>query len=89
MDPWLSVVDLSHHYTRMSLCGAEVRNLLAKGCSLDLRPSAFSPGDCARTLFAKSRVLLSSHDENSFDLWVSNSFARYLAEWLLAILEPV
>lgn len=82
-DPWLSVVDLSDNYTRLSLSGPGVRDLLAKGCALDLRPDAFSRGDCVQTTLARSRVLLCAIDSDAFEVWVRNSFARYLADWLL------
>ena len=84
MDPWLSLVDVSHNYAALKLSGPRTRDLLAKGCALDLHPSAFSVGDCAQTILAKSRVLLRAVDgEGSIELWVRNSFAGYTAEWLL------
>lgn len=82
-DPWLSVVDVSHSYTRISLSGPGGRELLAKGCSLDLNPDVFPSGGCAQTHLAGSRVLLRALDDNSFEIWVRNSFARYMAAWLL------
>jgi sarcosine oxidase subunit gamma len=87
-DPWLSLVDVSHNYTALMLSGPRTRDLLAKGCALDLHSSAFSAGHCAQTILAKSRVLLRAVDgENSIELWVRNSFAGYLAEWLLDACE--
>jgi sarcosine oxidase subunit gamma len=84
LDPWLSLVDVSHNYIALMLSGPRTRDLLAKGCALDLHSSAFSAGDCAQTIIAKSRVLLRAVDaENSIELWVRNSFAGYMAEWLL------
>jgi len=83
MDPWLSVVDVSHSWTRISLAGPGVRDLLAKGCALDLHPEVFPAGHCAQTILAKSRVLLRAVDRSSFEAWVRNSFACYAAKWLL------
>ncbi|MEX2496358.1 MAG: sarcosine oxidase subunit gamma family protein, partial [Woeseia sp.] len=57
-NPWLSVVDLSHSYSRVCLSGPRARELLAKGCPLDLQPRAFGPGDCVQTVLAATRVLL-------------------------------
>ena len=37
---------------RLSLSGAAVRNVLAKGCSLDLHSSKFRAGKCAQSLLA-------------------------------------
>lgn len=84
MDPWLSLVDVSHNYTTLMLSGRRTRDLLAKGCALDLHSNEFKAGDCAQTILAKSRVLLRAVDaEESIELWVRNSFARYMVEWLL------
>ncbi len=84
MDPWLSLVDASHNYTALLLSGSRTRDLVAKGCALDLHSSVFCAGDCAQTILAKSRVLLRAVDrENSIELWVRNSFAGYTAAWLL------
>lgn len=83
MDPWLSVTDLSHNYTRILLSGPGTRRLLAGGCALDLRPQAFPAGHCAQTVLARSRVLLRAVEEHAFDVWVRNSLAGYVAGWLL------
>jgi sarcosine oxidase subunit gamma len=83
-DPWLSVVDLSHNYSGLSLAGPAAREVLAKGCPLDLHPRAFGRNACAQSILAKTRMLLRLvDDEPSFEIWVRNSFARYMAEWLL------
>lgn len=82
-DPWLSIVNVSSNYTHLLLSGPEIRDLLAKCCALDLRPDVFSRGDCVQTELARSRMLLRAIERNSFEVWVRNSFARYLAEWLL------
>lgn len=83
MDPWLSLVDVSHNYAALMLSGLGTRDLLANGCALDLHSSVFGAGDCAQTILAKSRVLLRAVDgEDSIELWVRNSFAGYIAEWL-------
>lgn len=84
MDPWLSIVDVSHNYTGLKLSGPRTRDLLAKGCALDLHASVFSAGNCAQTILGKSRVLLRAVDgEDSIELWVRNSFAGYVVAWLL------
>lgn len=83
-DPRLSLVDVSHNYICVLLSGSKARDVLAKGCALDLRPDKFTPGDCAQTVLAKAPVLLRALvDADSFELWFRNSYARYLATWLL------
>lgn len=82
-DPWLSVVDVSHSYACLLLSGPRSRDLLAKGCPLDLQPRVFGPGDCAQSILARTRVLLRALNNNeSIEVWVRNSFARYAARWL-------
>jgi sarcosine oxidase subunit gamma len=83
-DAWLSVVDVSHNYTGLMLAGPAARDVLAKGCPLDLHRLKFRPGDCAQTVLAGVRVLLRSPQQSeAIELWVRNSFARYTAHWLL------
>lgn len=88
-DPWLSVTDVSHSYTALRLRGEDARNVLAKGCPIDLHPQSFGPGHCAQTIVAGSRVLLSvEEDPMCFIIRVRNSFARYITGWLAdAMLE--
>ncbi len=81
-EPWLAVTDLSHNYTTLRLSGCCGRELLAKGCALDLHPTAFQAGACAQTLLARTRVILRAVDD-AIELWIRNSFASYTAQWLL------
>lgn len=82
-DPWLSIVDLSHNITGLRLSGPHARDMLASGCPLDLHQRSFDVDDCAQTVMAKTRILLRQVSvEPAFEIWVRNSFARYLADWL-------
>jgi sarcosine oxidase subunit gamma len=66
------------------LLGAAARRLLTKGCTLDLHPGVFGPGQCAQTGLAKAGVLIRPLPDNSgYDLIVRRSFADYLWQWLL------
>ncbi len=82
-----AVTDTTGGYTMLNLSGSRVRDLLAKGCTLDLHPRAFAPGQCAQTNLAKTSVLLlprtNNSDLQSFDVVVRRSFADYLARWLV------
>ena len=81
-----AVTDTSGNYTTINLAGRRARDLLSKGCTLDLHPRIFAPGQCAQTNLAKATVLLipRSNDPGfqSFDVVVRRSFADYLANWL-------
>jgi sarcosine oxidase, subunit gamma len=79
-----SVTDISDSRTIIELSGNGSRGLLAKGCSLDLHPRSFHPGDCAQSNLAKAEVILHLLDGvPNWSIYVRNSFADYLASWLL------
>ena len=81
--PDVVIIDLSAHRTTIELSGERARDVLAKGCSLDLHE--FAPGRCAQTLLARAPVLLVPRggEDPTYWLLVRASFATYLADWLL------
>ena len=79
-----AVCDVSAMYATLALSGRHAREVLMKGCRLDLHPRAFAPGACAQTALARAQVILHQTDDDpSFEITVRNSFAHYLATWLL------
>jgi len=79
-----TVVDVSAQRTVIDVAGANARDVLLKGCALDLHPRAFGVGRCAQTLLARAQVILHARtDEPAYRVFVRASFAGYLAEWLL------
>jgi sarcosine oxidase subunit gamma len=77
------VTDVSSGQTVIAIDGEYARDLLAKGCTLDLHPRVFGPGACAQTLLAKAPVLICQRrDATRFELIVRRSFADYLWRWL-------
>ena len=77
------VVDLSDARAVIGLAGAGARDLLMKGCTLDLHRRAFRAGYCARTLLAKAPVIVHQTSEApDYDLYVHRSIAEYLWAWL-------
>ncbi|PYV90442.1 MAG: sarcosine oxidase subunit alpha [Acidobacteria bacterium] len=80
---FFAIIDISSGQTVINIRGNQARDVLAKGCSLDLHPRHFYPGCCAQTHIAKATVLIRQQDHSpSFDLVVRRSFAEYLALWL-------
>lgn len=76
--------DLSSALTALRLTGPRAREVLRKGCTLDLHPGAFALGQCAQTNVAKTVAILVAADEaGAVDVIVRRSFADYLARWLL------
>ena len=65
-----------------NLNGPYVRDILAKGCALDLHFSVFRSGHCAQSSLDRAAVTLMCEAENSFRLICRTSFADYVETWL-------
>ncbi len=79
-DSDVSLVDLSQARTVFEITGPHVRELLAKGCPLDV--DAMQAGDCAPTLLAHFNVLLYCRAPQTFQVYVFRSFGLACMEWL-------
>ena len=77
-----AVTDVSDARVVYTVSGENARDLLAKGCSIDLHPRAFGPGRCVQTLLAKAAVLIHARALQSFEIHVARSFADYAWAWL-------
>ncbi len=53
-----SLTDMTGSQICIRLSGARARDLLAKGCTLDLHPRVFTAGDCAQTVLGKASMLI-------------------------------
>lgn len=84
-----AAVDVSAQRTTVRLRGEHARDVLAKGCSLDLHPSVFGAGSAAQTTLGLAAVVLIPLDDTGTDyrILVRSSFAGYLADWLLDAAE--
>ena len=79
----VALSDVSDARTILTLTGPRARDVLQKGCGLDLHPRAFQTGQCAGTLLARAAILLhQTGDAPSYDIHVAWSFAAYLWVWL-------
>jgi sarcosine oxidase subunit gamma len=78
-----SIVDVSANRTVLEVGGPKAPELLAYGISIDLDPRSFGSDRCAQTLLAKAQVIIEQREESAFDIYVRNSFAGYVADWLL------
>lgn len=78
-----AAVDVSAQRTTVRLRGDHARDVLAKGCSLDLHPSVFGPGAAAQTTLGQAVVVLIPLGDNDYRIIVRSSFAGYLADWLI------
>ena len=79
------VTDVSAQRIGIRLSGSRARDMLAKGCSIDLHPVVFGRGRAAQTSVGLAGVILLAMSDagDEFLLLVRSSFAGYLADWLL------
>ena len=78
-----AVTEIGSGQTIIGVSGVRARDVIAKGCPLDLHPRVFGPGRVAQTYIARSGVtLLQTSAAPSFDLIVRRSFADYLWSWI-------
>ena len=78
------VVDVSAQRITLRLTGSRARDVLAKGCSIDLHPRGFGRGSSAQTPLGQAGVVLLalSGSGDDYAVLVRSSFAGYLADWL-------
>lgn len=82
-----SVVDLTHGLAVIEARGDAIRDVLSKGCALDLHPDRFRAGQSHRTRFAKIAAVLDfpldcPGERPSFELYIASSYQSYLHAWL-------
>lgn len=78
-----AVADQGHGRAVLRLSGPRARDVLAKGCRLDLDPRFFRPGMCAQTVIAQIGVLLHQIDERpTYELYVFAGYAVDFLDWL-------
>jgi len=84
-----AAVDVSGQRTTLRVTGSRSRDVLGKGCALDLHPSVFGGGAAAQTTLGQTGVILLAVDGSGAEhrILVRSSFARYLADWLLDAAE--
>ena len=70
----------------LRLHGPKVREILARGCPIDLHPRTFVPGNAATTTISHIAVQLWQLDDApTYELSVARSFARDFWEWLAGV----
>lgn len=84
-----SAVDVGSGYTVLEISGTRVREVLARGCPLDLHPKLFGEGQCAQSHYFKASMTLLPTGADSFDIVVRRSFADYFVKIMLDAAEPL
>jgi heterotetrameric sarcosine oxidase gamma subunit len=80
-------VELSAALTVLYLAGSAVREVLARGCRLDLHPDAFTAGSAAATHMAQVSVTLAALPAGWLLLTPATT-ARHFREWLTSTAGP-
>ncbi len=91
-----ALTDVSDSRTVIRLSGSKAREVIARGCSLDLRPGRIEAGACLSSTLARCHVVLWLREDGSsegegedvFDIFVHRSFAEYAWEWLVNASRP-
>ncbi|MFK7892190.1 MAG: sarcosine oxidase subunit gamma [Granulosicoccus sp.] len=79
----------SHSRIIIRVAGEGARELLQKGCRLDLHESRASSGFCAQTAMAQIGVLIHQVDElPTYDLHIYSGFAQSFWHWLTEMAAP-
>ncbi|HZZ02280.1 sarcosine oxidase subunit gamma [Paraburkholderia sp.] len=84
-----SAVDIGSGYTVLDISGTRTREVLARGCPLDLHPKLFGEGQCAQSHYFKASMTLLPSGADSFDIVVRRSFADYFVKMMLDAAEPL
>ncbi len=79
----VAINDLSGGTVLLELPGDTAREVLARGCTLDLHPANFKELDCAQSTLAKANVLIACiSDAPVYEIIVRRSFSEYVLLWL-------
>jgi sarcosine oxidase subunit gamma len=77
-----AVVEVGDAFVTVKIAGPKSRDVLAKGCTIDLHPRAFKTGSIVQTNLAKAQIALYQLDEITYQIFARRSFAEYLWTWL-------
>jgi len=78
----VSVNDITDALTSLHMKGAHVRDVLAKGCALDLHKDHFTAGMCAQTTLSHAAVTLLAVAEDEMIVICRTSFTDYTVAYL-------
>jgi sarcosine oxidase subunit gamma len=88
LETTVAIVDVSANRTAIELARPDGREILERGCPIDLERGLRS-GKCAQTLLARANVIVQQLDDApTYRLFLRPSFADYVAAWLTDAAEP-
>jgi sarcosine oxidase subunit gamma len=82
-----AIVDVSANRTVLEVSGARAREVLEKGCPVDLHPRVVADDTAVTTTLARVPVLLWKLDRTTFRVLPRASFTPYVARWLLDAMQ--
>ncbi len=87
----IAAVTVTDSFAVIRIEGRHSRAVLSKGCGLDFHSTSFPPATCARTLLAKTTLIVDCVGPECFDLYIGRSYQAYLHAWLTdaALFVPV
>lgn len=83
----VSVTDISHRNIGFGLKGPKAARAINAGCPLDLSLEVFPVGKTTRTIFESAAIILTRTGEDTFSLECWRSFAPYLRDFFVRIVE--
>jgi len=84
-----AAVDIGSGYTVLEVSGEKVRDVIARGCPLDLHPRVLAPGQCAQSHYFKASIVLIPVSDDTYELVVRRSFADYFVRIMLDAAAPL
>jgi heterotetrameric sarcosine oxidase gamma subunit len=82
-----AAIELSAALSAFHITGEATRELLKRGCRLDLDPARFPAGSAAATIMVQVPVILAALADGVL-LLTPSSTARHFREWLMATARP-
>lgn len=79
-----ALTDQGHSRVCWRVTGPALRDLLAKGSSIDFDQGFFGPGDCVGTQLGHVTVTIQCREDTSVDIYAARSFAVDMHHWLTA-----
>ncbi len=86
---YAAAVDVGSGYTVVEISGNCTREVLARGCPLDLHPRMFRPGQCAQSHYFKASIVLIPTGDDTYEIVVRRSFADYFIRIMLDAATPL
>ncbi|WER50245.1 sarcosine oxidase subunit gamma [Cupriavidus sp. WKF15] len=86
---YAAAVDVGSGYTVVEISGERVREVLARGCPLDLHPRVLRPGQCVQSHYFKASIVLVPTAADRFEIVVRRSFADYFCRIMLDAAAPL